>query len=306
MFTNPSASFASMVVFVASSVWGLYWVPLRIFAADGVEGGWAAALLNLPPLAILIPVVLWRLDEGRGQWGRALAIGLFAGTGLAFYASGLVYSSVVRVTLLFYLTPVWSTVIGMVWLGERPGWLRALVIALGLGGMALMLSGGGAASQPFNVGDMLGLLSGLSWGIAAAIIRRYPDVPLAPMTAFQFACTAGVALLCALVLGPRAVPDPALLLDHLPLAALLSIGFILPTVWAIFWAQKFLSPGRAGLLMMSEALVAVISASLFLPEERMALLEWTGAALIITACLTEVTVARPEDPDAQARRPDLV
>jgi len=36
---------------------------------------------------------------------------------------------------------------------------------------------------------------------------------------------------------------------------------------------------------MSEVLVATISATLLLPEETMTLMQWTGAAIVLLACL---------------------
>ena len=76
----------------------------------------------------------------------------------------------------------------------------------------------------------------------------------------------------------------------MPRATLISILAFLLAVCLLFWAQKFLFPGRVGLLMMSEVLTAVITASVFRPEERMSAIEWSGAALIIGACLVEVFV----------------
>lgn len=301
----PSTRFASIAVFVSATVWGLYWVPLRMFEAGGIQGGWSVILLNLPPLLVLGPLLIWQFGMHRSFMGRAVMIGFFAGAGLAFYASGLVYSTVVRTTLLFYLTPVWSTLIGLFWLSEPVGWRRWAAILIGLMGMFLLLSGGAAGAMPLNIGDLLGLLSGLFWAVGAAMIRRFEGVPLVGMTFFQFLFTALMALLCALAFGPREMPEIAALTAQLPLAVGVALGLILPTVAVIFWAQRFLFPGRVGLLMMSEVLVAVISASLFLPEERMGPVEWIGAVMIIGACLIEV-LTTVEETDGEAGRKDLV
>ncbi|MEL6476433.1 MAG: DMT family transporter [Pseudomonadota bacterium] len=292
----PSTRTASIAVFVCASVWGLYWVPLRVFEAGGVEGGWSVTLLNLPPLVLLVPLMLLQRRSTDTQMRRALLIGIFAGAGLALYASGLVYSTVLRATLLFYLTPVWSTILGMIWLGERVTTGRWAAIVIGLLGMGLLLGGGQGEEIALNIGDLLAFLSGIAWAVAATLIRRFDDVPLAPMATFQFAFTAAIAALVALTFGPAELPARGDALAALPLAAAASVGLILPTVWIIFWAQKFLFPGRAGLLMMSEALVAVITASIFLPEEQMGLVEWIGASMIIAACLIEVAASSVEAP----------
>ena len=154
----PSTGLASLVMFVAASLWGLYWVPLRQLEALGIEGAWSIALLNLPAAFALFVVTALSWKQYRGFGAQMLVIGLFTGAGLALYGSGLVLSSVVRATLLFYLMPVWATLIGVFWLGERAAWQRWAAILAGLIGMLMLLSGGG--SVPLNIGDLLAILSG--------------------------------------------------------------------------------------------------------------------------------------------------
>ena len=302
MTDKPSTTrIASIAVFASASLWGLYWLPLRYLEQHGVAGGWAVALLNLPAAPVLLPVIAYYWQRhGYQRWLRAAGIiGLFTGLGLAFYGIGLVHTSVVRATMLFYLTPVWATIIGIAWLGEHAGLSRWLAIGAGLIGLALLLSGGG--STPVNIGDLFALLSGVFWAVGAAAIMRYADVPLPLMTAIQFFVTSVAAVLLGSSFGGDQLPAAADLLAMLPLGSLIAIGLFLPGIGLIFWAQKILFPGRVGLLMMSEALVAVISASLLLPEETLSLLQWSGAALIITACLLEVLLS-PEQTTGATQR----
>lgn len=291
----PSAGFASAIVFLSASLWGLYWIPLRSLEGQGIAGGWAVALLNLPAGVVLALVVAWQWRRHRGHLAQILAIGVLTGLGMALYALGLVHSSVVRATLLFYLTPVWATLIGMAWLGEKACWQRWAAIVGGLAGLALLVSGGG--SMPLNIGDLFAVLSGISWAFGAAMIMRFGRVPVSGMTMVQFACAALAAIALGSLAGSAEVPGRDALLEVLPMAALISIAAFLPAVCALFWAQKFLFPGRVGLLMMSEVLTAVLTASLFLPEERLSAIEWTGAALIIGACLVEVFLAPHQHPE---------
>ena len=84
------------------------------------------------------------------------------------------------------------------------------------------------------------------------------------------------------------MPTFELLVQVGPASVAISIGLILPSILIIFWAQKFLYPGRVALLMMTEVMVAALTASLFLPNEAMGVIEWIGATLIVGACLVEV------------------
>ena len=282
----PSEGITSVLIFVMASFWGLYWIPLRYMEGEGVAGGWAIALLNLPAALVLVPLVLWQWKLHRSQFWHCILIGVLTGLGMALYTSGLIYSSVVRATLLFYLTPAWATLIGIIWLGEKATWQRWAAIGIGLAGLGLLVSGGG--SVPLNIGDLFALLAGLFWAIGAAVIKRYDTVPLPGMTMFQFFFTSVAAVLIGFFMGDFQPPSLALMLPVIPISSLIALIIILPSVWIIFWAQKFLFPGRVGLLMMSEVLMAVVSASIFLPEEAMSLMAWCGAILIIAACFIEV------------------
>ena len=293
LISPPSPGFASALVFFSASLWGLYWIPLRYLGEQGVGGGWAVALLNMPAAIVLVLIVLRRWASHRGQLRRAIAIGVFTGFGLALYASGLIYSSVIRATLLFYLTPVWATLIGIVWLGERACWQRWAAISVGFGGLTLLVSGGGPV--PLNIGDLFAFFSGVFWAFGAAMIMRFGAVPVPGMTMFQFAFTTLGAILLGYLAGIVELPSGDAVTRVMPMATLISIVVFLPAVWVLFWAQKFLFPGRVGLLMMSEVLTAVITASLLLPEERMSMIEWIGAALIVGACLIEVLLVPQGD-----------
>jgi len=269
-------------------MWGLYWIPLREIEALGLTSTWSVAFFNAGPLVVLVPYVLWKRLVHRHQLRAVAMIGLMTGIGLSLYASGLVFSSVIRVTLLFYLTPVWSTIIGVVWLSEklRPGRIAAIV--LGLGGLWLLLSGNDDTTQPLNVGDLMALLSGVFWGFGAAGMKKWPDAPTSVTAMGQFIVTTLFCSFLAVVVFDDVLPPLDVFVDAFPVAFLASVLVLLPSLFAIFWASRLVYPGRVGILMMSEALVAIISASGFLPEETMTLWQWVGGAIIITACLVEV------------------
>jgi drug/metabolite transporter (DMT)-like permease len=254
----------------------------------GLTGTWGVALFNAGPLIVLIPWLI-RNRAGQMQDLRAVAlIGLAAGIGMSLYASGLVYSSVIRVTLLFYLTPIWSTIFGVFWLSERlrPG--RILAIVLGLAGLWLLLANNDNTTQPLNAGDLMALLSGVFWGLGATGLKKWPKAPTMITTAAQLTVTSVFCIFLGLFVFDDALPGLDVILRSLPIALGASILVLLPSVLAIFWASKRLFPGRVGILMMSEVLVAIPSASLLLPDESMTFWQWVGGAVILIACLVEV------------------
>lgn len=297
--SGPGAAlFPSLLVFGGASVWGLYWLPLREVEALGLAGPWTLALFNALPLACLVPLVVLRAGHWRRHWRAALLIGLFSGIGLGCYALGLVYTTIMRATLLYYLTPVWSTIIAMALLGERVTWGRWLAIAIGLAGLYLLLFAGASRVNASPVGDAVGFMSGLLWGFAAACLRLYPDVaPQETVPAqYLFATLTGVVGGLALLAAGEALPTTGSLLGAMQTAAAFGVLVLMPSVFAIFWAAQRLSPGRVGILMMSEVAVAAVSASL-IAGESLTLSEAAGVVLILVAGIVEV--AGPSQPPRQ-------
>jgi drug/metabolite transporter (DMT)-like permease len=288
---NPSSNFASAAVLVSAAIWGLYWIPLRYLEGLGVAEAWTVALINIPAAAAISVLFFVHFKVQKPHLRRGFIIGIFMGLTVAMFTIGLVHSSVVRVTLLFYLTPVWSTLIGAYWLKEPITRGRWLAIAIGLLGLGFLVSQGGG-DLPLNIGDFYGLASGVTWAIGGAMIKRYGDVPMPTLLFFQFILASGFALLLGAAAGLAPTPSLALLVEVASVSVAISIGLIFPSILIIFWAQKFLYPGRVSLLMMTEVMVATITASLFLPDEVMGPIEWIGACLIVGACLVEV-IERP-------------
>lgn len=278
----------AVTVALCATVWGLYWLPLRAAEAMGVAGAWAVAAFNLP--AMLLAFIILGFDHKgcRGRWGRVAVAGLLAGAGLAFYAAGLVFTSVVRTTVLFYLTPIWGTLLAMLLLAERPGPRRWLAVGMAMAGLALILGLTADDLRPdLGPGEALGLVSGLCWAAGAVAVRGMDSPPFTALTAFQYVAVMAVSVLVALASGAPA-PDVGALAAMIASWVTLQSLLMLLTLFAIFWAVGRMSPGRSGLLMMTEVVVAVLSATILLPEEAMTATEWAGALLIVAAGIIEV------------------
>ncbi len=283
---NPSIGTASAAVFLSAALWGLFWVPLRFFEANGVDGEWALFLLYFPGFVLLLGIVFWDFKRQRPHLKAALLVGLFVGLALACFGVGILHTTVVRSTLLFYLTPIWGTLIGVFWLGEHFNWQRWAAIGLGTLGLLALISGHSGGAQ--MTGDLLSLSAGVFWAIGSAIIKKSGQIPIAGMSMVQFFWAAVLSLLIGGLLSPLSPLD----LEGFRVAAfailVVSLVLVVPAVFMLFWASQYLYPGRVGLLMMSEALVALFTASIFLPEETLAALQWVGAILIIAASFVEL------------------
>ena len=279
----------SLIIVVSSCAWGLYWLPLRSIEQSGIVGSWSIVLVNACPLIILVPLIFFNLDKLKKYPKPIFFAGIMIGAAFTFYANGLVETSVIRATLLFYLSPIWSTIIGIIWLNERLTIARVISIIVALIGLILLLYDfRNQETVMLNFGDFSSILSGLFWALGASILKKWSNLPIIPLTAIVYFSTTSLSILLALVVYKAPIPSLALIGQNFPIAFIWSVIVLLPSFCIIFRISQILFPGRVGILMMSEVAVAVISAKILLPEEQMVILQWIGALAILLAGVVEI------------------
>ncbi|MGA0912867.1 MAG: DMT family transporter [Candidatus Puniceispirillaceae bacterium] len=270
---------ALLIIFLASSLWGVLWVPMRYIEGMGLSALWVVVLFHFLPALAMLPLILKTSQATRGDWSRAMIAGLLMGAGFTLYALGLVVASVTKTVVLFYMTPIWSTAIAYFVLRERVGWSRWLAIFAALCGCVLV-TGISPGQLTFDPADLLGLLSGLFWALGSVMIRRYDGVNFIHVSFLQYLCGAGLALIAAIYLGDP-LPQLDIVIQATPPAFIASAVVFLPSALLIFRIMQYVSPGLVGILMLSEALVAAVSAAFWLGE-TLSVIQWVGVGVILT------------------------
>ncbi|SLN74212.1 DMT family transporter [Roseisalinus antarcticus] len=284
-----------VVVIAAASAWGLFWLPLRAFEERGLAAGWTTLAVLAVPALVLLPFAILRILRGQpGGAGNAVA-GLLAGGAVALYAESVLLTDVARALILFYVTPVWSTILELLILKRRITKARSLALILGLAGLVTILGGRTGFPLPQNIGDTLALLSGAVWACGSLWIRRTSDVDTFENVFSFFLFGSAVALCLVLVLPDEvmgAAPDGAVLQDLVPWLVLAAVAFMIPVMWGLLWGARHLDPGRLGILLQMEAVVGIGSAAV-LTDEPFGLVEVLGTALVIGAGVADVLGSRP-------------
>ena len=279
----------SLIIVVSSCAWGLYWLPLRSIEQSGIVGSWSIVLVNACPLLILVPLIFFNLGKLKKYPKPIFFAGIMIGAAFTFYANGLVQTSVIRATLLFYLSPIWATIIGIIWLNERLTTARVISIIVALIGLILLLYDfRNQETVMLNFGDFSSILSGLFWALGASILKKWSKLPIIPLTAIVYFSTTSLSILLAIIVYKAPIPSLALIGQNFSTAFIWSVIVLLPSFCIIFRISQILFPGRVGILMMSEVAVAVISAKILLPEEQMVILQWIGASAILLAGVVEI------------------
>lgn len=262
MKTETLAKFACAY---SGMVWGLFWIPIRSLDDAGISGLWSIFYFYALPFVLCLPVLLlrWRATLVGGVWLQLL--GLFPALSLVLYSVAVLYTDVVRATLLFYLTPLWSTLLARMFLGEPITPLRWLAMAVALLGMLVIFHADAQIPLPERPGDWIALAAGFLWSVASILLRADKDNAAIDLVTQNFLWSAVVALLLLLLFGPGLSTSPplAVYLAQLPWLVPTLIIVVMSGVYASMWGTPKLNPGLVGLLFMTEISVGAITAALW-------------------------------------------
>ncbi|MBI3479716.1 MAG: DMT family transporter [Nitrosomonadales bacterium] len=270
-------------------VWGLIWYPYRVLLEVGVTGSLATLISYLLAMlcgSFLLPRVWQELrtyTRGKAGWWAA-ALLLSAGWSNLGFVLAMLHGEVMRVLLLFYLAPLWTVVFSYWLLDERLNRYGYLVIALSLGGAAIMLwEPQHGLPLPQNISEWIGLSAGMSFAFSNVVSRRAVHLKVEVKSYFILL---GTALLTAPLLGWQGgVQAQLALIDGQSWVILGLLGLALfATSFAVQYGVTHLLSNRAMVLFLSELVIAAIS-SYFFANETMQLREWLGALLIVSASL---------------------
>jgi drug/metabolite transporter (DMT)-like permease len=267
----------------AASLWGLVWYPYRLLSEAGVGGIASSFFTYAIPLLLIGWLHARALREARGHWRWLAALGLAAGWTNLAYVLAVLEGEVVRVVLLFYLSPLWTVLFARFLLHEklnRAGWA---VMALAAGGALAMLWQSGEWPLPASRAEWMGLSAGVMFAASNVISRHLEGVAEGAKSASVWA---GVVVLT--VVGLALNPAE---LDFIAVAApatwllLVGIGIAIGSMtYAVQYGLARVPANQAIVIFLFELVVAAVAAY-FLSDERMGVQEWIGAAMIITASL---------------------
>ena len=277
---------AKFACLYAGAIWGIFWIPLRAINEVGISGLWSSAIWFVVPTIILLPISFHRWRSIKSGGFRLQITAILSGLTLFLYTLAFLYTDVVRAMLLFYLTPIWSTLMAAFVLGESITLPRVIAIFLAALGMLIIFGLGLNIPIPNNIGDWLGLCSGITWAVTVVRIRKYESESATDMTIGFFFWCAVMALTICLVLAPNNAPSFGQMQPTLVWLFPFMAIIVIPGAFASLWGPKFVSPGLASLLMMTEIIFGSITAALF-ANEPFGLREITGVMLIASASLVE-------------------
>jgi drug/metabolite transporter (DMT)-like permease len=287
MFRNINPNFA---IILSTLLWGTWWFPLRLLNESANNN---AIPLTLSFLIAGLFLLCFSLKNVHLLSKRNIVLTLVAATmgaaAMCLYNEGLLRGNVARILIFFYLTAVWSTIIEIVFLKVPLTISRALSITAGFIGLFIITGLDKGNFLPNSLADIFGILSGLLWSICASLIRVNKELDVNFGTSI-FILMGGVFVLLATLLPDGQIisgfNSQILFQTYLIILAFAFI-WLLPGYWLITYGQDQVDPGRAGILLMFEVVIGIISAYL-IANELISIRELLGALFILSAPLLEL------------------
>ena len=273
----------------AATLWGLVWYPLQKLKIAGISGLWATLIAYTAALVVTLiflrgsSVDLWRCK------GRLAALALAAGWCNAAFFVAMAEGEPARVVLLFYLAPVWSIILGSIFLHEQPD-VKSLVISILaiIGAMFMLWNPKVGMPWPHSWVDWLSLSSGFAFAVTNVLVR---NLKLASQIAKALATFLGVALVALVWILLTHSPMPmAAGLAWLTCIALGIFGIATMTL-AVQYGVSHLPIYQSAVILLFEVLVTVVS-TYFLAQYHLTLWGWIGGLFIVAASLVSALGVR--------------
>ncbi|WJW76561.1 DMT family transporter [Thiohalobacter sp. IOR34] len=280
--TKPDSGLLPVLsLLFAATLWGVMWYPLRWLETQGMSGLWSSLLLYAAAALVGLPPLL----RGRRQLREAplalLVLALAAGWCNVAFILAVLEGTVVRVLLLFYLSPLWTVVFGWLLLGERLSTEARLVFLLALtGAMVMLWDDAIGLPWPRDRGDWLAVSSGVAFALANVMVRRLQQVSVWVKTEISWWGVILVALVGLLLAGSQPLPPADAGLWGVAVA-LGAIGIVVMTLTVQYGVTQ-MPVHRSAIILLFELVAGALSAY-WLTDEVVQLREWLGGGLIIAA-----------------------
>ncbi len=277
---NPLLPVLSLLF--AATMWGVVWYPLRLLEAQGLVGLWTTLASYAAALMVGIWLVIRQRRSFQLQPGWLLALALAAGWTNVSFILAVLDGTVMRVLLLFYLSPLWTLLLGLIFLHERLSRPALGVFALAMTGAMIMLWDVEMGMPwPREAADWLAVSSGFCFALTNVLVRKLQQVPVAVKTVSSWLGVLSITVVWLLVIQ---LPPPVVSGGvWLGAAALGVFGFVTMTL-SVQYGVTRMPVHRSAVILLFELVAGAVS-SLWLTNEIILPLEWLGGGLIIAAAL---------------------
>ncbi|HEY5682913.1 MAG TPA: DMT family transporter, partial [Sulfuricaulis sp.] len=212
-------------------------------------------------------------------------------TNLAF-VEAVLEGNILRVLLLFYLSPLWATLMGWVFLREHITRMALASLIIAMAGALLMLWNPVlGAPWPQGKADWMALTSGFAFAVSIVVTRKLHDISI---EAKVLSVWAGVTILALGMIAFFAIPVPQASLSIFGGAVALGVLGILVMTLLVQYGVTHMPVHRSAVLALIELVAGAVSQQL-LTDEVVSVREWVGGGLIVLGAYLSARSSSPRD-----------
>ena len=281
-FTKASSGLPVLALLLAATLWGVFWYPLRLLEGAGLTGLGATLLIYVGANLHLLYFLRGRSSEFQQYGGLLFLLGLSTGWCNISFILAVLDGNVVRVLLLFYLSPIWTSLLAVWFLRERLDRFSVFILFMALvGAVAMLWQPTLGAPWPQDSADWLALSSGFTFAIGNIVVRKLAHVSLQTKSAATWLGVVAITL-CGLAFTNSGIGQVEL--SIVTVTVLLGfIGMYLMTI-SVQYGVSHMPAHRSAIILLFELVAGAVSAYL-LTDETIQPLEWLGGSLVILAAL---------------------
>tara|TARA_Y100001949_G_scaffold4859_1_gene3744 strand:+ start:980 stop:1810 length:831 start_codon:yes stop_codon:yes gene_type:complete len=274
---------------VAATLWGLYWIPLRYLENSGISGLWASLLIYAVAFFFVFPRFFKLRADFYASKTLYILLAIFAGWTNLTFVLALLEGEVVRVMILFYLSPVWATLLAFFILNERLKKRNIMALVLAIAGVFLISWHPEIEfTKSFDRADFYAVTSGVAFAISNILVRK-----IGGLSHSVKMCSAwfGVMVLagCGILLTQDSFP--VVTLNNLLLIFVLGFPLMIIMTWTAQYAVSNLPIYLSSVLFLFEIIVGAISA-VMLANEFITIIQFIGIIMILSAGLINTVTTK--------------
>ena len=293
MSSNDARRFyPALAMMIGASLWGVIWYPMRLLEGGGLGGIWLTLTLYGTALVASLPRTARAIPEFAQSPGWLALLMLAAGwTNIAF-VEAVLEGNILRVLLLFYLSPLWATLMGWLFLQERitRTGFASLVIAMS-GALLMLWNPVLGAPWPQGKADWMALTAGFAFALSNVVTRKLQDVSI---EAKVLSVWAGVAVVALVMIAVFSLPMPRPSVSIFTGAVVLGLFGILLMTLLVQYGVTHRPVHRSAVLALIELVAGAIAQQL-LTDEVVTLREWVGGGLIVVGAYLSARASSPKD-----------
>ncbi|MDC0182603.1 DMT family transporter [Nitrosomonadales bacterium] len=261
--------------------WGLIWYPYRLLDNIGMSAIYSS--LFSFSIAIFLGLFFYRLDnlenlKNKHFWIYALVGGI---TNIS-YALAVIHGELVRVMLLFFLSPVWTIPFTYWLLKEKIFPKNILAAILSVLGACIILWHPNLLISKIAISDFYAIIGGIGFALTNVLARYYNYFTVKEKS---YSIWLGVILIALIVIPffPLNIIESSINLNILFILFLLGLALLLTTM-VVQLGLTMIEAVKASPIFLFEIIVVGIS-GYYLANEILSLKDFLGGIFIILGVL---------------------